>query len=177
MLARFFFSRVIPTLVAAVFSLSAWAQCGYPDSERGEAPAWLCGEPSFDGAAFLAIGDKSRMPSISLQSRLAGKAAMAGVVEQLFIDARAALLTELPEALNLNLPATDNWQRVARFKGIKVLAKSKSPTRHLYVLAGVPDEHQQALRALARKELIKENSALLKKSLEAAQWQRLKAGQ
>ena len=46
------------------------AQCEYPNSERGEAPLWMCQGPEMDGADFLAIGDKSRMPSVSLQSRL-----------------------------------------------------------------------------------------------------------
>ena len=135
--------------------------CAYPDSERGQAPDWLCDGMQFDGASYLAIGDKSRMPSISLQNRLAGKAAMSAVVGNLLEAARAQLASELPAELELLLPAADDWTRVARFKGIQVFDSTTSPRRHRYVLAGVPDADRDKLLAQARRELIKTNKSVI----------------
>jgi hypothetical protein len=160
-------------MAAFMFSGAVWAECGFPNSDRGQAPDWLCGEPTFENTDFLFIGDKSRLPSISLQSRLAGKEAMAGVVEKLlnFVakDLQSHLGSEV--ALDLEMPNSRDWKRVARFKGIKVVDKTTSPVRHLYVLAGVPSEQRGELLKQAKVELLKTNRGRLKKSLDENQWQ------
>ena len=55
------------------------------------------------------------------------------------------------------MPNSRDWKRVARFKGIKVVDKTTSPVRHLYVLAGVPSEQ--------RGELLKQANVLLHQGL------------
>lgn len=165
--------RYLLALLLVVVALPTMALCEYPNSERGTPPEWLCGdEPSFEGYGFLAIGEKSRMPSISLQSRLAGKAAMIAVVEKLLAVGAADVRAQLPAGLvlELALPNAEDWQRVARFKGIKVAAKTTSPVRTLYVLAGVPDDQQQALIQQARSEVVKQNRKVLKQRLAEPQW-------
>lgn len=153
-------------------ALPVVAECEFPNSERGTPPPWLCGEPRFEGFAYLAIGEKSRMPSISLQSRLAGKEAMTGVVKQLLTAAAEDITAQLPAGVTatLELPNAEDWKRVARFKGIKVADKTTSPVRTLYVLAGVPEEQQVPLMQQARSEVLKQNRKALKAALAEPQW-------
>ncbi|WP_373095345.1 hypothetical protein [Zhongshania sp.] len=158
-----------------VMSASVHAECAYPDSDRGTAPDWLCGVDEFEGAGLLAVGDKSRMPSISLQNRLAGKAAMTAVVAKILAHAAAKLQAELPNSVVLVVPSAVDWSRVARFKGISVLDKVSSPQRHLYVLAGVKPELQAAMMATARREVLAENKALIIKTLGQSGWRQLNA--
>jgi len=139
--------------------------CPLPDSDRGEAPAWLCDEPLFEGAQYTAVGDKSRVPSISLQNRLAGKAAMVAVTGKLLEAGRDQLLSKLPPATRLTLPEADNLSVVARFDGIRVLEKTQSPRRHLYVLAGVPDDEADAQLAIACREVVSANRKQLRKAM------------
>lgn len=163
--------RALLVLVFAL-ALPVAADCEYPNSERGTPPQWLCGEPSYEGFAYLAVGEKSRMPSISLQSRLAGKDAMTGVVKKLLTAAAEDISAQLPEGVSpsLVLPNAEDWKRVARFKGIKVADKTTSPVRTLYVLAGVPEEAQSALVQQARSEVLKKNRKALKAALAEPQW-------
>lgn len=139
--------------------------CPFPDSDRGEAPAWLCGEPQFEGAQYTAVGDKSRVPSISLQNRLAGKAAMVAVTGRLLEAGRDQLLSKLPPATRLTLPEAGNLSVVARFDGIRVLEKTQSPRRHLYVLAGVHDDEADAQLAVACREVVSANHKQLRKAM------------
>ena len=162
----------------AVFMLSVGAvqaECAYPDSNRGDGPNWLCGSEEFEGARFLAVGDKSRMPSISLQNRLAGKDAMSGVVVKLLAHAKTQLQTELPATVELHVPSSVSWAYLARFKGINVLDKAISPQRHLYVLAGVPPELSASMIYTARRELLAENKKLILAALGQAGWRKLNA--
>ena len=82
---------LIPLLLLAP---AAWA-CDFPDSERASAPEWLCGEHQYEGAFHTAVGSKTRMPSISLQNRLAGRDAVSGVLRALFTDAVEKLTNNL----------------------------------------------------------------------------------
>ncbi|MDF1692304.1 MAG: hypothetical protein P1U47_08025 [Zhongshania sp.] len=156
-------------------SASAHAECAYPDSERGNAPDWLCGVDEFEGAGFLAVGDKSRLPSISLQNRIAGKAAMTAVVAKIRAFAAAQLQAELPADLILKVTDRVVWSQVARFKGIKVLDRVGSPQRHLYVLAGVAPELQAHMIHTARTEILKENKSLILAAIGQDGWRKLTA--
>ncbi|MEX1668751.1 hypothetical protein AB4876_07495 [Zhongshania guokunii] len=156
-------------------SASAHAECAYPDSERGNAPDWLCGVDEFEGAGFLAVGDKSRLPSISLQNRMAGKAAMTAVVTKVMAYAVAELQAELPEDVSLSVAESVNWSQVARFKRIKVLDKVSSPRRHLYVLAGVAPELQADMIHIARHEILKANKAIIVEAVGKDGWRKLAA--
>jgi hypothetical protein len=156
-----------------IMATPAWAACGYPDSDRGQAPEWLCGATEFEGAVFLGYGDKSRMPSISLQNRMAGKAAMIAVVEKLLRQAQAQLSSELPESIALSLPTSNELSRVARFKGINVLDKAQSPQRHLYVVAGVKHEDSDTLLTIARGEVLAENKMAIIATLGKDGWRLL----
>lgn len=158
-----------------LFAAPVWAECAYPDSDRGDAPAWVCNLDVYEGADFLAYGDKSRMPSISLQSRLAGKIAMVAVVSNLLDYAKAELAAELPPETLLVSPAADDWSRVAKFKGMRILEKTASPQRHLYVLAGVGPDVRDELIAVARKEVLSANKKSLIAELGKEAWQKLAA--
>lgn len=139
--------------------------CPYPDSDRGEAPAWLCGEPQYEGALYTAVGDKSRVPSISLQNRLAGKAAMVAVTARLLEQGREQVLGQLTPGTTLALPDAGDLSVVARFDGIKVLEKAQSPRRHLYVLAGVPQELVDSQARIACRQVVAANRKPLRKLL------------
>ncbi|MFT5888387.1 MAG: hypothetical protein ACI9BO_001206 [Zhongshania sp.] len=168
--------RIFMPVMAWLFYVIAtpvWADCGYPDSDRGQAPEWLCGATEFEGAIFLGYGDKSRMPAISLQNRMAGKAAMIAVVEKLLRQAQTQLGSELPESIALSLPAANELSRVARFSGISVLDKVQSPQRHLYVLAGVKREDSGALLNIARDEVLAENKKAIIATLGKDGWRLL----
>ncbi|MGJ8686769.1 MAG: hypothetical protein ACSHWQ_04770 [Spongiibacteraceae bacterium] len=167
--------RIFAALLASaiLFSTPLLADCQYPDSSRGSAPAWLCGDLNSEEAVFLAVGDKSRMPSISLQNRLAGKTAMTGVVARILEHAAAALQQELLLSDPLLLPSTSDWGRVARFKGIAVLDKVVSPRRHLYVLAGVREADIPAMELQARRELLRHNKDLVIEHAGKAKWREL----
>jgi hypothetical protein len=158
-----------------LFAAPVWAECAYPDSDRGDAPAWMCNLDVYEGADFLAYGDKSRLPSISLQSRLAAKVAMVAVVSKLLDYAKAELAAELPPETLLVSPAADDWSRVAKFKGVTVLEKTTSPRRHLYVLAGVEPDVRDELITVARKEVLSENKKTLIEQLGKEAWQKLVA--
>ncbi|WP_414728877.1 hypothetical protein [Zhongshania aliphaticivorans] len=166
---------LLPLCLVFCFMVSApaHAECGYPDSDRGQAPDWLCGEGDFEGAGFLAVGDKSRMPSISLQNRLAGKSAMTAVVSKIYAHAAAELQAELPESVQLSVTNRVDWAQVARFKGISVLDKAVSPQRHLYVLAGVEAELQSGMVYTARREILAANKAQIIASLGKDVWRKL----
>tara|TARA_R110001592_G_scaffold66438_14_gene204057 strand:+ start:4731 stop:5252 length:522 start_codon:yes stop_codon:yes gene_type:complete len=160
-------------LFTCLFAAPVWAECAYPDSDRGEAPAWVCNLDVYEGADFLAYGDKSRLPSISLQSRLAAKVAMVAVVGKLLDYAKAELAAELPPETLLVSPATDDWSRVAKFKGMRILEKTASPQRHLYVLAGVEPDVRDELIAVARKEVLNANKKSLIAQLGQDGWKKL----
>lgn len=164
-------------LVSAMFySTPLFADCQYPDSSRGSAPAWLCGDLRSEEAVFLAVGDKSRMPSISLQNRLAGKIAMTSVVARILESTAASLQQELLLNASLLLPPTSDWSRVAMFKGIAVLDKVVSPRRHLYVLAGVKQADREAMELQARRELLRHNQDLVVAHIGKAKWRALLRG-
>jgi hypothetical protein len=129
----------------------------------------------FADAGFLAVGDKSRMPSISLQNRLAGKAAMTAVVTEILAFARTALQAELPETLMLAELGTVKWSQVARFKGIRVLDKAVSPQRHLYVLAGVNAELREEMLRTARHDILLANKTKIIAALGQDAWRKLNA--
>lgn len=160
---------------AFIVSPLVHAECAYPDSDRGEAPAWLCGVDEYEGAGFLAVGDKSRMPSISLQNRLAGKAAMTAVVVEILAFARTELQAELPETLVLAEQDGVKWSQVAHFKGIRVLDKVVSPQRHLYVLAGVTPELKASMVQTARNQILLANKARIIAVLGQDGWRKLNA--
>ncbi|CAA0079759.1 Uncharacterised protein [Zhongshania aliphaticivorans] len=166
---------VLSCLLCSVFAVSARAECAYPDSERGVAPAWLCSLDDYQDAGFLAYGDKSRLPSISLQNRLAGKAAMIAVVSKLLLHAQLQLAGQLPSDVQLVMPDAKDWSRVAKFKGVQILEKAASPQRHLYVLAGVKPELQADLVTVARKEILDANKKRLVALLGQAEWEKLLA--
>ncbi len=168
---------LLPLGLVFSFCISAavHAECAYPDSERGNAPDWLCGVAEFDGAGFLAVGDKSRLPSISLQNRMAGKAAMTAVVTKVMAYAVAELQAELPENVRLSVANSVNWSQVARFKGIAVLDKVSSPRRHLYVLAGVAPELQADMIHIARREVLKANKVAIVEVVGQDGWRKLAA--
>lgn len=151
------------------------AECAYPDSDRGQGPDWLCGAEQFEGAGYLAVGSKSRMPSISLQNRLAAKEAMSAVVIKLLIAATATLQAEMPGKIVLQAPTSVPWSTVARFKGITVLDKVVSPQRHLYVLAGVKPELQGNMLITARREILVANKAQITAALGPSEWRKLNA--
>lgn len=143
---------LIPLLLLAP---AAWG-CEFPDSERATAPEWLCGEHAFEGAAHTAVGSKSRMPSISLQNRLAGRDAVSGVLRALFRDAVEKLQPQVSE-VRLRVPDLDDMAVAKQFVGITVLAKTKSPQRQLFVLAGVPEAERQRLESVAWTLLLAQN--------------------
>lgn len=147
----------IVVLLAVMHGSSLWAACDFPDSERAEAPAWLCGEPRFEDASFLAVGDKSRMPSVSLQNRFAGRMGVELVLNKLFLAAHDTLQEELPVAVKLEIPDNSDPVVARRFMGIRVFDKAKSPQRHLYVLVGVPESERAALMARARQDIVSLN--------------------
>ena len=143
---------LIPLLLLAP---AAWA-CDFPDSERASAPEWLCGEHQYEGAFHTAVGSKTRMPSISLQNRLAGRDAVSGVLRALFTDAVEKLQPQLSD-VRLRVPDLDDIGVAKQFVGITVLAKAKSPQRQLFVLAGVPEAERQRLESVAWSLLMLQN--------------------
>ena len=157
----------------SIFAMSAEAECAYPDSDRRDAPEWVCSLDGYEGADFLGYGDKSRLPSISLQNRLAGKAAMVAVVGHLLDYAKAELASQLPPETVLELPSAEDWSRVAKFKGVRILEKAASPQRHLYVLAGVKPDVRDELIAVAKKEVLSANKKRLIAQLGQAGWKKL----
>ncbi|MBQ0795916.1 hypothetical protein [Zhongshania sp.] len=165
----------LSAVLFCLFAVSAQAECAFPDSDRREAPEWLCSLDNYEGADFLAYGDKSRLPSISLQNRLAGKDAMIAVVGNLLAYAKAELATQLPTETELVLPAAEDLSRVAKFKGVKILEKAASPQRHLYVLAGVKPEVRDALIAVAKKEVLNANKKRLVAQIGKDEWLKLLA--
>lgn len=166
--------KKLVVLLVALQAGALWAACDFPDSERAEAPEWLCGEPQFEGASFLAIGDKSRMPSVSLQNRFAGRMAIQQVLTQLFDAAHQSLQESLQDELTVSvkLEIPDNSDPVVarRFAGVRVFAKAKSPQRHLYVLVGVPDDKRPELLARARQEIVQLNRDRLLAALGPARF-------
>jgi hypothetical protein len=156
-----------------IFTASANAECAYPDSDRRDAPEWVCSLDGYKEAEFLAYGDKSRLPSISLQNRLAGKAAMVAVVSRLLEYASAEVASHLPPEIALETPSAEDWSRVAKFKGVKILEKAISPQRHLYVLAGVKPDTREALIAVARKEVLSVNKKAIIAELGQDGWKKL----
>ena len=162
-------------LLGCMLATSVQAECAYPDSDRREAPDWVCSLAAYEGAEFLAYGDKSRLPSISLQNRLAGKAAMIAVVANLLDYARADLAAQLPADTVLELPDAKDLARVAKFKGVKILEKAASPQRHLYVLAGVKPDVLDELIAVAKKEVLSVNKKSLIAQLGQDAWKKLAA--
>ncbi|MBD2857788.1 hypothetical protein IB286_02130 [Spongiibacter sp. KMU-158] len=147
--------------------------CHYPDTDQGTAPAWVCGHIERDDVYFTAMVERSRLPSISLQSRLAGREAMAAVTALLMEDARTSLMAELPEGTELRLPDADDIERLARFEGIRILEKSKSPRRSLFVLAGVEQENVERLKQQARVELLQENRVELQATIGQSEFDAL----
>ena len=143
---------LIPLLLLAP---AAWA-CDFPDSERASAPEWLCGEHRFEGAYHTAVGSKTRMPSISLQNRLAGRDAVSGVLRALFMDAMEKLQPQVSD-VHLRVPDLGDMAVAKQFVGITVLAKTKSPQRQLFVLAGVPEAERQRLESVAWSLLLVQN--------------------
>lgn len=158
-----------------IFASSVQAECAYPDSDRREAPEWVCSLDSYEEGSFLAYGDKSRLPSISLQNRLAGKAAMVAVVGRLLEYASADLASQLPPETVLETPSAKDWSRVAKFKGVSILEKAISPQRHLYVLAGVKPDVRETLIAVARKEVLSVNKKAIIAQLGQEGWKKLVA--
>lgn len=146
-------------------SLQEKGRCAFPDSSTGSAPTWLCSDYEREDVSYTAVVQRKRLPSVSLQSRLAGREAMAAVVSQLLAVAAEELRAELGLQLYLHLPEADNIERLARFKGVRIFEKVKSPRRALYVLAGVERENVPALLSQARREVIAENRAALSETL------------
>ncbi|MBW2940676.1 hypothetical protein [Zhongshania aquimaris] len=165
----------LSAVVFGLFAVSAHAECAYPDSDRRDAPEWVCSLDNYEGADFLAHGDKSRLPSISLQNRLAGKDAMIAVVANLLAYATLEIAAQLPQEAELILPAADDLSRVAKFKGVTILEKTVSPQRHLYVLAGVKPDARDALIAVAKKEVLNVNKKRLIALLGQDGWKKLSA--
>ncbi len=164
---------LLSLMLGCIFATSVQAECAYPDSDRRDAPEWVCSLDGYEGADFLAYGDKSRLPSISLQNRLAGKAAMIAVVANLLDYALADVAAQLPPNTALELPDAKDLVRVAKFKGVKILEKAASPQRHLYVLAGVKPEVRDELIAVAKNEVLSVNKKRLITLLGQDGWKKL----
>ncbi len=148
--------------------VSEATDCAFPDTEQGTAPAWLCGDLEREDIYFTAVVQRSRLPSISLQSRLAGREAMAAVVSLLLADAANTLAMELGGGQPLQLPEADDIERLKRFDGVRIFEKVKSPRRALYVLAGVEEENLTRLKVQARTEVLQENRTALEAELGQA---------
>jgi hypothetical protein len=58
---------------------------------------------------------------------------------------------------------------------MRILEKTASPQRHLYVLAGVEPDVRDELIAVARKEVLSENKKSLIAQLGKETWQKLAA--
>ncbi len=113
--------------------------CRYPDSVRGTAPDWLCGE-SVEGWALQAVGSKSRVPSVSLQSRLAGRAATEALYQTLLTRVARSITARIDGEWNVDREASiAAMSQLPELQSVAVVARSASPRRELYILVGIPD--------------------------------------
>lgn len=113
--------------------------CRFPDSTRGSAPDWLCGEP-VEGWALQAVGSKSRVPSVSLQSRLAGRAATEALYQTLLTRVAKRITSLVSGEWTIDRDAAiAAMSQVPGLQSIAVVARAASPRRELYILVGLPD--------------------------------------
>ncbi len=170
--------RILITLFCLLYLSPLRAEtCAFPDSNRGEAPEWVCEGYERGDATYLTVVQRPRMPSVSLQNRLAGREAMASVCKLLLEEAAARLQAQLPTEVALSLPDANDIERLSRFEGITVFERVKSPRRFLYVLAGVPEAEIPKLLTQARREVLAENEQTLKQQLGEAAWAELQEQQ
>ena len=154
----------------AAGSQSATDGWHFPDSSRGTAPDWLCGEP-VDGWAIQAVGSKSRVPSVSLQSRLAGRAATEALYQDLLTRVARRINTAIDGEWQIERKALVEAMRAEpALQSIAVIARAASPRRELYILVGIPDGELFAAES-AVLELIRQRPEL--SSLSEAQRQQL----
>lgn len=133
--------------------------CRFPDSSRGTAPDWLCGE-AIEGWALQAVGSKSRVPSVSLQSRLAGRAATEALYQDLLTRVARRITAAISGEWNIERnAAVEAMSQVPALQSVAVVARAASPRRELYILVGLPEGElaaaEQAVLALigSRPEL------------------------
>lgn len=142
--------------------------CRFPDSTRGTAPDWLCGEP-VEGWALQAVGSKSRVPSVSLQSRLAGRAATEAMYQTLLTRAAKRITSRVRGEWNLDRDAAvAAMSQLTELQSVAVVARAASPRRELYILVGLP-EGELAAAEQAVLELIRSRPDLSTLSEEQRQ--------
>ena len=111
-------------------------ECHFPDTQS-VAPPWVC-QPQHEDYALMAVGSKSRMPSVSLQNRKAGLEAMKAVARRIDAAAAEELSGLAGRLLDLKETAySSELDHLRAVGGVKVVERALSPRRDLYVLAGV----------------------------------------